>query len=159
MAKRAKTEEGGASHPAEKLRAVKLRDGAILPVRGSAFAAGYDLSACEGTSIPKGGRGIVKTGLTIAIPMGTYARIAPRSGLAVKKGIQVGAGVVDYDYRGEVGVVLFNHGDEDFVVNSGDRVAQLILEKIETPEVEEIATVEDLGSTERGAGGYGSTGK
>ena len=96
-------------------------------------------------------------GLAIAIPEGTYARIAPRSGLAVKKGINTGAGVVDYDYRGEVGVVLFNHGTEDFEVAAGDRVAQLILERIATPQVVEVAEG-GLDETERGAGGYGSTG-
>jgi len=97
----------------------------------------------------------VKTDLSIAIPRGTYARVAPRSGLAWKKFIDVGAGVVDYDYRGNVGVILFNHGDEDFEVKKGDRVAQLILEQILTPDVVEC---EDLDATERGAGGFGSTG-
>ena len=76
----------------------------------------------------------------------------------MKKGINTGAGVVDYDYRGEVGVVLFNHGTEDFAVAPGDRVAQLILERIATPDVVEVESVEQLGATERGAGGYGSTG-
>jgi dUTP pyrophosphatase len=91
----------------------------------------------------------------MVLPNGVYGRVAPRSGLAVKHGIQVGAGVVDPDYTGEVKVVLFNHGDKDFEVKKGDRVAQLILERCETPEVEEVGTVED---TERGAGGFGSTG-
>ena len=80
---------------------------------------------------------------------------APRSGLAVKKHIDVGAGVVDADYRGNVGVVLFNFSDEDFPVAPGDRVAQLILEKIDMASVEEV---EDLPDTARGAGGFGSTG-
>jgi len=87
--------------------------------------------------------------------MGTYARVAPRSGLAWKNFIDVGAGVVDYDYRGNVGVNLFNHGKEDFVIKHGDRVAQLILEKICTPDVVEV---DDLEDTDRGAGGFGSTG-
>ena len=95
------------------------------------------------------------TGLAISFPAGLYARIAPRSGLALKKFIDVGAGVVDHDYRGEVGVVLFNHGDQDFEVNMGDRIAQLILEKIDTPPVEEV---QGLGDTVRGVGGFGSTG-
>lgn len=77
----------------------------------------------------------MKTGFAIAIPPGTYARIAPRSGLALKKMIDVGAGVVDEDYRGEVGVVMFNFGEEDFVIKKGDRIAQMILERIMTPEV------------------------
>ena len=105
--------------------------------------------------IPARGKGIVKTGLAIAIPENTYARIAPRSGLAVKKFIDVGAGVVDYDYRGEVGVVLFNHGEEDFSVKQGDRVAQLILEQICMADIVEC---DELFDTERGASGFGSTG-
>ena len=80
----------------------------------------------------------MKTGLSISFPAGLYARIAPRSGLALKKFIAVGAGVVDSDYRGDVGVVLFNHGDQDFQVKMGDRIAQLILERIDTPPVQEV---------------------
>lgn len=105
--------------------------------------------------IPARGKGIVKTDLSIAIPHGTYARIAPRSGLAVKSFIDTGAGVVDEDYRGAVGVVLFNHSDVEFKVKQGDRIAQLILERIMTPKVIEV---ESLDETTRGAGGYGSTG-
>jgi len=105
--------------------------------------------------VPARGKELVKTDLSVAIPKGTYARVAPRSGLAWKKFIDVGAGVVDYDYRGNVGVILFNHGEEDFVVQKGDRVAQLILERIVTPDVVECEELED---TERGAGGFGSTG-
>ncbi|CAE8700243.1 unnamed protein product, partial [Polarella glacialis] len=108
----------------------RLCPSASMPLRGSDFAAGFDLAASEASVVPAGGKGIVKTGLSIAIPQGTYARIAPRSGLAAKKMINIGAGVVDYDYRGEVGVVLFNHGTEDFGVEVGDRVAQLILENV-----------------------------
>mmetsp|Transcript_21147 Transcript_21147/g.49953 ORF Transcript_21147/g.49953 Transcript_21147/m.49953 type:complete len:158 (-) Transcript_21147:161-634(-) len=133
----------------------KLSEDATLPVRGSEWSAGFDLSASRPATIPAGGRKIVHTDLSIACPPGTYARIAPRSGLAVKKGIDCGAGVVDADYRGPVGVVLFNLGEEDFVVNKGDRIAQLILEKISMAPVEEV---KDLTETERGAGGFGSTG-
>jgi len=127
----------------------------VVPVRGSVHAAGFDLSASEPTTIPSGGKGVVKTGLAIAIPEGTYARIAPRSGLAAKKMIACGAGVVDYDYRGEVGVVLFNHGPEEFAVAAGDRVAQLILEECSMVGCVEV---DSLDQTERGAGGFGSTG-
>jgi dUTP pyrophosphatase len=105
--------------------------------------------------IPARGKGLVKTDLSIAIPKDTYARVAPRSGLAWKHFIDVGAGVVDSDYRGNVGVILFNHSDVDFEIKHGDRVAQLILERIATPEVVEV---EDLDDTARGAGGFGSTG-
>ena len=96
------------------------------------------------------------TGVAIVLPPGVYGRVALRSGLAVKHGIQVGAGVVDPDYTGEVKVVLFNHGDKDFEVKRrGERIAQLVLERCETPGVEEIGLLEE---TERGAGGFGSTG-
>jgi dUTP pyrophosphatase len=80
---------------------------------------------------------------------------APRSGLTLKNGLDVGAGVIDEDYRGNVGVILFNHSDTEFTVKAGDRIAQLILERIVTPAVEEV---EDLDVTDRGSGGFGSTG-
>ena len=139
---------------ADKLFVKRLCNNAALPRRGTEGAAGYDLSAAHESIIPAKGKGIVKTGLAISFPPGMYARIAPRSGLAIKKFIDVGAGVVDQDYRGEVGVILFNHSDSDFQVKQGDRIAQLILEKIETPAVQEV---QELGDTERGSGGFGST--
>ena len=123
---------------ADKLFVKRLCNNAALPRRGTDGSAGYDLSAAQECIVPAKGKGIVKTGLAISFPPGMYARIAPRSGLAVKKFIDVGAGVIDQDYRGEVGVVLFNHGDSDFQVKQGDRIAQLILEKIETPVVQEV---------------------
>ena len=168
------------------LRVKKLTEFAIVPARGSACAAGYDLSRCVSVFsnchtqhtytnlppsfpphsipitasayagvVPARGKAMLKTDIAIAVPLGTYGRVAPRSGLALKHGIDVGAGVIDEDYRGNVGVILFNHSDVDFLVAAGDRVAQLILEKIETPEVE---VVEDLSETVRGGGGFGSTG-
>src|SRR6056300_887136 len=133
----------------------RLNEHATLPARGSPLAAGYDLSSSEDVSIHKGTRGLVGTGIAFTVPHETYGRIAPRSGLAVKNGIQVGAGVIDRDYTGEVKAVLFNHGDEDFVIKKGDRIAQLIIEKIEMPEVK---LVDELLVTERGEGGFGSTG-
>ena len=129
------------------LKVQKLSNNAALPKRSTSGAAGYDLSAAHDCTIPAGGKGLVKTGLSISFPAGLYARIAPRSGLALKKFIAVGAGVVDSDYRGDVGVVLFNHGDQDFQVKMGDRIAQLILERIDTPPVQEV---QDLAGTERG---------
>lgn len=138
------------------LRIQRLSPHATLPTRGSPYAAGLDLhSACSLVIPPNGGRAVVPTDLSIACPPGTYARIAPRSGLAVKKGIDVGAGVVDADYRGPVGVVLFNFGTEEFVIETGDRIAQLILEQIVQAEIVECASLEE---TERGEGGFGSTG-
>ncbi|KAF2859062.1 dUTP diphosphatase [Piedraia hortae CBS 480.64] len=132
-----------------------LAPSAKPPTRGSAFAAGYDLYASRSISIPARGRVLVDTDISIAVPLGTYGRVAPRSGLASKHGIDTGAGVIDADYRGPVKVLLFNLSEEDFRVEVGDRVAQLILEKIETPEV---AVVEMLQTTVRGEGGFGSTG-
>eukprot|EP00953_Heterococcus_sp_UTEX-ZZ885_P027478 14740-Heterococcus_DN1.PRE.3 len=126
-----------------------------MPVRGSEHAAGFDLSAAHAEIIPAGGKALIKTDWAISIPPFTYARIAPRSGMAWKKMIATGAGVVDYDYRGNVGVVLFNHGTEDFAVEKGDRIAQLILERICMAEAIEV---EELPETTRGVDGFGSTG-
>ncbi len=97
----------------------------------------------------------MQTDLSLAIPPGTYGRIAPRSGLALKHAIGVGAGVIDADYTGPIGVILFNHGQNDFTIKIGDRIAQLILEQILTPPV---VQVKDIQHTERGSQGFGSTG-
>lgn len=134
-----------------KLLSAKAR----LPERGSKQAAGYDLFSAQDLVIPTGKRALVRTDISIIIPKGTYARIAPRSGLALKHGLNVGAGVVDIDYTGPVGVVLFNHGHEDFTVKTGDKIAQLILERISNPKVVET---QEVGTTARGASGFGSTG-
>ncbi|XP_067004769.1 deoxyuridine 5'-triphosphate nucleotidohydrolase [Anabrus simplex] len=145
--------------PAESrvvLRFKKLSNKAFAPQKASAKAAGYDLKSAYSSVIPARGKGLVLTDLQIQLPTGCYGRIAPRSGLAVKNFIDVGAGVVDEDYRGNVGVVLFNHSSEDFHVAEGDRIAQLICEKIYYPDLEEVQELED---TERGSGGFGSTGK
>ncbi len=133
----------------------KLCDSATLPRRGSAEAAGYDLASAEDATIYPGKRHAVDTGLAIQVPAGTYGRVAPRSGLAVHHGIDVLAGVVDRDYTGPVKVVLQNHGDVPFVVRPSVRIAQLVLERIETPDVLQVS---DLGPTTRGEGGFGSTG-
>ena len=105
--------------------------------------------------MPARGKALIGTGLAFAIPVGNYGRIAPRSGLAVRNSLHVGAGVVDADYRGEVKVLLFNHSDDDFEVKEGDRIAQMIIEKYTLTALEEV---EELSETERGAGGFGSTG-
>jgi dUTP pyrophosphatase len=133
-----------------------LSENATLPTRGSAMAAGADLHSAEMTVVPARGMKIVKTDIAIICPEGTYGRVAPRSGLAAKHGIDVGAGVIDSDYRGNVGVILFNHSDNDFVINVGDRIAQLILEQIIIPT---IVRCDSLSETARGTGGFGSTGK
>ncbi|KAH8700641.1 dUTPase-like protein [Talaromyces proteolyticus] len=144
------------SQPQPALLVKKLVESAKAPTRGSAFAAGYDLYSAKETVIPAKGKALVDTGLAIAVPEGTYGRVAPRSGLASKYFIDTGAGVIDADYRGEVKVLLFNFSDVDFTVKEGDRVAQLVLERIYTPEV---LVVEQLEESVRGAGGFGSTGK
>ncbi|KAL9644371.1 hypothetical protein ABK040_005829 [Willaertia magna] len=133
----------------------RLTEHAILPIRSSVKAAGYDLSSAYDYIVPKRGKILVKTDLAIAVPEGYYGRVAPRSGLALKHFIDVGAGVVDSDYRGNLGVVLFNHAEEDFEIKKGDRIAQLILEKITLPNILEV---DELDETERGSGGFGSTG-
>jgi len=137
------------------LKIRKLCTEAELPVRGSASAAGYDIKSIGSVVILPGKRAVIPTGISIEMPPGVYGRIAPRSGLAVKHGIQVGAGVIDADYRGELKVVLFNHDDNPYVIKPGYRIAQLILEQCMTPEVQEIF---DISDTSRGGGGFGSTG-
>ncbi|KAF8764266.1 Deoxyuridine 5'-triphosphate nucleotidohydrolase like protein [Argiope bruennichi] len=138
------------------LRIAKLSNNAKIPTKGSKLAAGYDLYSAYDYVVPPKGKVLAMTDIQIQVPPGHYGRVAPRSGLAVKNFIDVGAGVVDEDYRGNLGVVLFNFGSEEFKVNKGDRIAQLICEKISYPELEEVETLND---TERGDGGFGSTGK
>ena len=135
----------------------KLTNDAIMPTRGSDGAVGYDLYSTEDTVVPcQAGRALVGTGISVVLPPGVYGRVAPRSGLAVKHCINVGAGVIDPDYTGEIKVVLFNHGENDFEIKRGDRIAQLVLERCETPPIKEIEIIEE---TERGSGGFGSTGQ
>jgi dUTP pyrophosphatase len=127
---------------------------ARVPTRMTEGAAGYDLYSVENVVIPPRGIGKVNTGVCITVPKGTYGRIAPRSGLALK-GLDVGAGVVDRDFGGCICVILYNHSDNSFTVEEGQRIAQLIIESILTPDIE---VVESLKETARGSGGYGSTG-
>ena len=138
-----------------KLLIKRLSNNAIIPTRASPGSVGYDLYSTIDMYIPPMERGIVNTGIAATIPLGVYGRIAPRSGLAVKHGIQTGAGVIDPDYTGELKVILFNQGGEKFEIKQGDRIAQLILEKCETPPIEEVSIIED---TERGTRGFGSSG-
>ena len=134
---------------------IKLEEGAKAPIRGSKFAAGYDLYSNEEAVIPVGERKLINTGVRMTIPSGHYGRIAPRSGWAVKKGVDIGAGVVDEDYINVVYILLINNGKEDLIVPKHERIAQIIFEKIITPEIE---IVDKLEKTERGEGGFGSTG-
>ena len=114
----------------------RLHPDAYVPERGSEDAAGLDLHAAEPRTIAAGDRDLVSIGIAVAIPKGSYGRVAPRSGLAVEQGITIGAGVIDSDYRGELKVLLFNHGEDALVVKKGDRIAQLIIEKIDTVHVQ-----------------------
>jgi dUTP pyrophosphatase len=133
-----------------------LTPNAKVPTRATSLSAGYDLSSVENTVVQARQRKLIKTGLSIIVPEGHYGRIAPRSGLALKKGIDVGAGVCDADYTGEICVILFNHSDEDFIVNEGDRIAQFILEQISTPDIEVVSELDETG---RGSNGFGSSGQ
>ena len=134
----------------------KLVTHAVAPMRATEGSAGYDLSSAVDAVIPPNGRLAVSTGISIGLPEGTYGRVAPRSGLAFKYGIDVFAGVIDADYRGEVKVILYNSGDQHFFIKAGDRIAQLILEVIKIPDVAVVLEIDD---TTRGSGGFGSTGK
>jgi dUTP pyrophosphatase len=134
---------------------IKLINDGKVPTRGSEFAAGYDCYANKDFIIPKGTRALIPLGIIVAIPKGYYGRLAPRSGLSVKKNIDVGAGVIDEDFRAELFALLINNGNEDFIINRYDRIIQLILEKITTPD---IIIVEELEETIRGTNGFGSTG-
>ena len=134
---------------------IMLSPGAIAPTRGSAGAAGYDLYANEDMTIVNTEFTLVNTGVSVAIPSGYYGRIAPRSGLAAKHGVIIGGGVIDKDYRGEL-KVLMSCLQGLYEVSRGERIAQLILEKITTPELEIVTSLDD---TDRGSDGFGSTGK
>ena len=155
-----------------KIQFKKLSKNAEVPIRAFEADAGYDLFASHYCEINPMERMVVSTDISVAIPQGYYGRIAPRSGLAVKNGIDVMAGVVDSSYRGPLGVVLINlnfkkspqeindmealFGDKNkFTINIGDRIAQLVIEKCHDAEFEEVDSFEE---TERSEGGFGSTG-
>lgn len=140
---------------AEALNFKKILNCAQLPARGSQNAAGLDLFSAEETIIKAGGRQTIRTGISVEIPDGFYGRIAPRSGLAMKYGIDVLAGVIDSDYRGEIICLLINHGNSDKPVKIGERIAQLIIVAIITPSSQWVA---ELSETSRDQKGFGSTG-
>lgn len=134
-----------------------IKPNARLPYYASKGAAGADLISVESVVIPPKGRANVSTGLVFEIPQGWEVQIRPRSGHAFKSGVTVlnAPGTIDSDYRGEIGVMLINHGMMDFVINPGDRIAQMVVARAEQVG---FAYVEDMTETERGAGGFGSTG-
>lgn len=153
---------------------VKCKPNAIIPTQKHNGDAGWDLYSTERIVINPFGRALVPTGIKLSIPRGWYGRIAPRSGMAFNNGIDVMAGVIDHSYTGEVGVLLINlnmigevisgndaqsflFGSKNaYTINPGDKIAQIIFEKIAEPEFEILS---ELNATSRGAGGFGSTGK
>ena len=156
---------GATMTDAQQLRVKLLNAGAKVPEYGSEEAAGADLfanlSAGEPgvlamATIAPGTRMLIKTGVAVELNPGTYAEIAPRSGLAYKQGVAVLGGIIDSDYRGDIGVILHNTSDKDVNIMQGDRIAQLIIK----PYIRGVfAVAESLDDTVRGEGGFGSTGK
>ena len=144
------------------IRQLPHGEGLPLPAYQSAHAAGLDLLAAvpEGSPLilAPGARAQVPTGLTIALPPGYEAQIRPRSGLAAKHGVTVlnAPGTIDADYRGEIGVLLINHGDAPFAIQRGERIAQMVVASVTTAELVPAAS---LSATDRGSGGFGSTGR
>lgn len=138
----------------------KLSENAIIPTRGSEFSAGYDLYSNESYSLAPGERKLFKTNISIKIPNGYYGRIAPRSGLAYKNGIDVLAGVIDEDYIGNIGVILLNtsSGNQAFYhgIKENDRIAQIIFEKYHEAEFEEVENLEESSRADKGFGSTGS---
>lgn len=129
-----------------------------LPAYETAGAAGMDLRAAEAVTLKPGARHLVATGLSIALPQGFEAQVRPRSGLAVKHGVTVlnAPGTIDCDYRGEVKVPLINHGQDDFVIARGDRIAQMVIAPVTRISWSEV---DSLDETARGTGGFGSSGR
>ena len=138
----------------------RLRPGAKLPTYGSAGAAGADLYACieQSVTIQPGETVFIPTGIALEVPEGCAGLVYARSGMACKRGLAPAnkVGVVDSDYRGELMVGLHNHSGQEYVIQPGERVAQMVLMPVATPDVVEC---EELSDTARGAGGFGSTGK
>jgi dUTP diphosphatase len=145
-----------------EIRQLPHGEGLALPAYQSAHAAGLDLLAAvpEGTPmiLAPGKHALVPTGLTIALPPGYEAQVRPRSGLAAKHGVTVlnAPGTVDADYRGEIGVLLINHGDAPFPIRRGERIAQMVIAAVVRGELTPVAA---LSATDRGDGGFGSTGR
>jgi dUTP pyrophosphatase len=138
------------------LKVRRLDDDAFLPKRGTPYSAGLDLFSPIDFYLPPMQRVLIKLNISVELPDGTYGHILPRSSLSLKNGIHIGAGVIDSDYRGNVGVLLFNLSNEVFNVNRGDRIAQLVIKRYESLDPEEVY---ESSSTERGDGGFGSTGR
>jgi len=144
------------------IRQLPHGEGLALPAYQSAHAAGLDLLAAVPEAEPvvllPGARALVPTGLTIALPPGYEAQVRPRSGLAAKHGVTVlnTPGTIDADYRGEIGVILINHGETPFSIRRGERIAQMVVAAVVRAE---LVPVDTLAATDRGSGGFGSTGR
>ena len=143
------------THVHVHVNVLKCHEHAVLPKRGSDFSAGSDLHSVLDYIIEPKSRCLISTGLKMQFPNNVYARIAPRSGLALKNGIDVMAGVIDPDYTGEIKVLLYNSSDIKFEVQRGDRIAQVIFEQFKYPNFNEV---NEITETERSSGGFGSTG-
>ena len=139
------------------LRFRKVHPDAVLPSYAHPSDAGMDVRSVEDVTIPPGGRALVHTGLVMLLPPMYEAQVRPRSGLALKSGITLlnTPGTIDSGYRGEVGVILVNLGDADFAVKKGDKIAQIVVAPVTQPQIVETTDVDE---TDRGAGGFGSTG-
>ena len=137
------------------VKCVKLSNNAIIPNRSTSGSAGYDLYSAYSYTVKPYSRILVRTDICLMIPDKCYGRISPRSGLSLNYNIDIGGGVIDSDYRGEIGIVFINNGCSDFNIKVGDRIAQIIFERVEYPIMEEVKCLED---TERGNSGFGSSG-
>ena len=138
----------------EKKMKIMLSTDAIMPTRGDDGAAGYDLFSYEDITIPKWSRSLVKTGVHMEIPPGYYGRIASRSSMGIRCQ-DIGAGVIDSSYRGEIKVLIINSSNDDYKIEKGNKIAQIIFEAFHVFELERVANLKE---TERGSKGFGSTG-
>jgi dUTP pyrophosphatase len=140
-----------------KVDFLRVCEDAVLPTKGTAGAAAFDLYSRESCTVARGDRALISTGWAVGIPTGYEAQIRPRSGLAARQGVTVlnSPGTIDSDYRGEVKVILANLGEDDVRIRKGDRVAQFVVSPVIPVELVEVASLAD---TDRGSGGFGSTG-
>ena len=137
------------------IKAKRLNENSTIPTKANHYDAGWDLYSTENLLIEPNKRSIVKTGISLEIPDGYVGLIWPRSGMAVKHGIDVFAGVIDAGYRGEIGVCLFNSSEEDFYIKEGDRIAQILFQNVSQNKLIEVS---GLNNSERGQEGFGSSG-
>lgn len=155
LAEKRSTAAGSKKHP--RLLVCRQNAAARLPLRATPGAAGYDLFAAENACVEPGKSGCVSTGLVLVVPESHYGRVASRSSVALIHNVDVIAGVIDADYRGVLCVCLHNRGTVEYHISTGDRIAQLIIEKVSHPEICEVETLPAETNTRRGQGGFGST--